>query len=246
MNFQFPTLTPTVKKLLIFLGAMFVLVAVVENVFGIHVYELLALNVGFPSGDWLGLLWQPLTYWTVEPPVPGALVSVAITLLVIYLFLSPFEERFGPKRTLQLGGVGVLAGAAGAITLALVMSFLEADTGHYPPPSGANVVAAAAFGAFPVLFADRKIMFFPLMIPLSPWAAIGIGVAITALMSVLNRDPFIFAMDAAAIGGGYAFARWMLRPRTDATTKKKKRRVGGPDLRVVEGGADDDKPRWLN
>lgn len=246
MRFQFPTLTPTVKKLLIFLGAMFVLVAVVDNVFGIGVYQLLSLDVGFPTGTWVGLLWQPLTYWTVEPPVPGALLNVAITLLVIYLFLSPFEERFGPKRTLQLSAVGVLAGAASAIVLALALAQLGVSPSRFPAPSGAGVVSAVAFGAFPLLFADRKIFFFPLMIPLSPWAAIGIGLGITALMSVLNRDPFIFVMDAAAIGGGYAFGRWMMRPRQDAPSKAKKRRSGGPDLRVVDGGVDDDKPRWLN
>ncbi|HJL17412.1 MAG TPA: rhomboid family intramembrane serine protease [Sandaracinaceae bacterium LLY-WYZ-13_1] len=240
MQFRFPRLTPTVKKLLIFLGAMFVAVSVVQIVADVPVFQWLALRVSFTDGQLLGLAWQPLTYWAVEPPVPGSLLNVALTLLMIYFFLSPFEEAFGPKRALQLAGVGIVAGALAAVALAFVWP-------RAMPVSGASVIAAASFGAFPTVFRGREIILFPLMIPLKAWTAVLIGLGITALMSLLNRDPYIFAMDASAIGAGFGFAKWMTRPRTPKSDPKKRRRRSGPDLKVLRGGADDDdRPRWLN
>lgn len=246
MQFRFPRLTPTVKKLLIFLGTAFVLGSVLEVLADVPVYEWLALNLGFLAGElaWVGLLWQPVTHWMVEPAVPGSLLNLGITMLVIYFFLSPFEESFGPRRTLQLAGVGVLGGAASAIALAALLSVLGMSMRGFPPVSGAGVIAAAAFGAFPVIFRGREIMLFPLMIPLKAWTAVLIGIAFTALMSLLARNPFVFATDAAAIGAGVAFSRWIVRPRAPKKPQQKRRR-SGPDLKVVRGG-DDDKPRWLN
>ncbi|GAB5542675.1 MAG: hypothetical protein SangKO_024350 [Sandaracinaceae bacterium] len=245
MRFQFPRLTPTVKKLLIFLGVSFVTVAIVENVGGFPLFELGALNVGFMEGNAWMLAWQPFTYWMVWPPQPAALIGFAITLLMIYFFLSAFEESFGAKRTLQLTGVGVLAGAAGCLALGALLSVMGVSVQVFPP-SGAGVVAAAAFGAFPVIFRGREILLFPLMIPLKAWTALAIGIGISALMAVLAKDPFVLAEQAAAIAAGVGFAKWITRPRTPsgASPKKKKRR-SGPDLRVVRGG-DDEPPRYLN
>lgn len=248
VQFRFPRLTPTVKKLLIFLGAAFVLASVIEVVAGVPVYGWLALGLGFLEGDlgWLGLLWQPFTYWMIEPAVPPSLLNIAITMLVIYFFLSPFEESFGPRRTIQLAGVGVLAGALSAIALAAMLHMLGMPPSRFGALSGASGIAAAAFGAFPVIFRGREIMLFPLMIPLKAWTAVFIGLAFTALMSLLARDPFVFVTDASSIGAGVAFSRWITRPRVTKKPERKRRR-SGPDLKVLRGGGDDDdKPRWLN
>jgi len=244
VRFQFPRLTPTVKKLLIFLGVSFVTVAIVQNVGGFPIFEPTALNVGFMDGNAWMLAWQPLTYWMVWPADPAVLLSAAITLVMIYFFLSPFEEAFGAKRALQLTAVGVLSGAAGALALAALLHVAGVSLRVYPP-HGAGVVAAAAFGAFPVIFRGREIMLFPLMIRLQAWTALAIGIGLSALMAVLAKDPFVLATQAASIGAGVGFAKWITRPRTPKKPTKPKRR-SGPDLRVLRGGGDDEPPRYLN
>lgn len=242
MQFRFPRLTPTVKKLLLFLGAVFVAVSVVQVVAGIPVFQWLALRVDFTDDQFLGLLWQPLTYWAMWPPIPGSLLDVALTALMIYFFLSPFEEAFGPKRALQLAASGVVAGALGAVALAFV----------YPrgmPVYGASVISAAAFGAFPTIFRGREIILFPLMIPLKAWTAVLLGLGLSALMALLSRDPYVFVIHTCAIGAGVGFAKWITRPRTAKSKPARKKRRSGPDLRVLRGGTDDGEgegPRWLN
>lgn len=242
MPFRFPRLTPTVKKLLILLGAAFVTVTVLQNVASLPAFELLALNPQLTAGVWINLLWQPLTYWLVHPPTPSGLYGVAIDLLVLYFFLTPFEEAFGAKRTLQLTGVAIAAAALAAIVLALVL----------PPQmviAGAAPIALAALGAFPVIAGNREILFM-FVIPMRVWTVILLGLGFSALLALTARDPFIFATHASALGAGLGFAKWITRPRSPRRMppKKKKPRRAGPDLRVVRGGAsdDDDRPRYLN
>lgn len=241
MQFQFPRLTPTVKKLLLLLGGAFVVLAIVQNLASVPAFQWLALDLmGAPAANYVNWLWQPLTYWLVVPPVPDALMSLAFTLVGIYFFLSPFEEAYGSKRTLQLAAVGVVTAVIPCIALSFVV-----DATH--PIAGAAPIALAALGAFPVIARGREILFM-FVLPMKSWTVILLGLGISALMAVLARDPYIFVEYSGALGGGVAFARWLTRPRTprrpDGPFKKK--RAGGPDLRVVRGGADDDKPRWLN
>ena len=242
-QFRFPRLTPTVKKLLILLAAAFVILAVVQNLAGIPLFQWLALDVRFAGNAdalYLNLLWQPLTYWLVYPPVPNALLDFGLILLGIYFFLSPFEEAFGPKRTIQLSAVGVL----GAALPCVLLGFLLPASRQI---AGAGPIALASLGAFPVIARGREILFM-FVIPMKAWTVILLGLGISALLAVLARDPFIFVEYSGALGAGLGYAKWMVRPRGPRRpTRKPPRRGRGPDLRVLRGGADDDdKPRWLN
>lgn len=237
MRFNFPPLTPLVRNLLIFLGAAFVLTAVLD-LFGLHLYPLLALELQYADGVPWSLAWQPFTYWAIYPPAPAALVDVLLTMLMLYFFLSPFEGTFGPRRTVILAILAVLVAGASAVALAFVLP--------RPPLAGASAISAAAFGAFPVLFRDREIMLFPLLIKMKPWTALLIGLAISALLAVLYRDPHVFVVHATAMGAGVAYAKWLVRPPKPERPSKPTRKKGGPALRVIEGGADDSGPRWLN
>lgn len=244
--FRLPRLTPTVKKLLILLAAAFVTLAIVQNLAGFNLFGLLALDVG-STRQHVGWLWQPLTFWLAYPPVPDALFNFGLELLFIYFFLAPFEEAFGTKRTVQLSAVGLAAYALAALALAPVMDALHA--GHpVHPIYGAAGIALAALGAFPVIAGNREILFM-FVIPMKAWTVIVFGLGISALLAVLAQDPFILATYAAALGAGVGYAKWLKRPRTPTRAKAKpgKPRRGGPDLKVVRGGgADDDKPRYLN
>src|SRR5690606_2475915 len=102
-----------------------------------------ALDLSGQAGH-VNLLWQPLTYWIVYPPVPDALFNFLFVLLGIYFFLSPFEEAFGRKRALQLAGAGIAAAALATIAFSFVLPTAR-------PIFGASPIALAALGAFPVL-----------------------------------------------------------------------------------------------
>ena len=254
MQFQFPRLTPTVKKLLIVIGVAFVVTAVLQNVFDLSVFQWLALDVGFmnhlqaldaEAPAWpvfLRLAWQPLTYWLMWPPVPASFLSAALTLLMIYFFNSPFEESYGPKRMLQICAVGILAGGLGSMAVATVLP-------GQMPVYGGGVIVDAVIGAFPILFRGRKLYLIPFPFAIQPWGFVGLALGLVALNAVLAQDLYVFLSGAFAMGGGMGFAKWMTRPRgrkPDLGLKKKRRR-GGPDLKVLKGGADDDEPpRWLN
>jgi membrane associated rhomboid family serine protease len=237
--FRFPRLTPTVKKLLIVLVAAFVAIAVVQNVADLPVFQLLALDPHVMEGVWINLLWQPFTYWLAYPPVPDVLFSFSLSLLFLYFFLAPFEESFGAKRTVQLIAVAVAAAAVATVLLSLVLA-------PRTPIAGAEPIALAALGAFPIIAGNREILFM-FVIPMKVWSVILLGLGFSALAAVLARDPFVFATHASALGAGVAFAKWITRPRTPKKAPPKKRRPG-PNLRVVPGGAagDDERPRYLN
>ncbi|MEZ4338858.1 MAG: rhomboid family intramembrane serine protease [Sandaracinaceae bacterium] len=238
MRFNFPPLTPLVKYLLVFLGGLFVLGAVLA-LFDVSLLELLGLPLSYAGGVPWSLAWQALTFWMVYPADPRELVGFVMTLVMLYFFLSPFEQTFGKKRTVILGVLTVLAASAVAIPLAFVVP-------RPFPLYGASALAAAAFGAFPVLFRDQEIMLFPLLVRMKAWTALLLGIGITALLAVLNRDLHMFVVDVTAIGVGVGYTKWLVRPPKQDQPPKAKRRKGGPPLRVIDGGADDSGPRWLN
>ena len=240
--FRFPRLTPTVKKLLVLLAIAYVATAVVQNLFGVPLFGYLALDVG-TQAQRIGWAWQPLTYWLTYRPSPDALLSIGIELLFVYFFLAPFEESFGAKRTLQLTAVGVAAFALGGLALSVVLAPMPVGPPAHPV-YGAAGIALAAFGAFPVIAGNREILFM-FVIPMKVWTAIVAGLAVSALLAVYARDPFILATYAAALGAGVGYAKWLVRPRRPKRPAKPGPRRR-PDLRVVRGGADDEPPRYLN
>ena len=263
MNFQFPRLTPTVKKLMILLAVSFVATAVLSNVLSVPVFQWMALDVTFMSrigvatatGEpwWpavLPLIWQPLTYWLIWPPVPQSFLNAGLTLLMIYFFHSPFEEAYGAKRMLQISAVGVLASALGCLLVGAALFPWVLEPMGQMPVYGAGVMVDAVIGAFPILFAGRSLYLIPFPFQIKPWAFVGLALGLVALQAVLASDPFIFVSGACAMGGGLAFAKWMTRPRgskrPDLGIRKKRR--SGPNLKVLKGGMDDDDepPRWLN
>jgi membrane associated rhomboid family serine protease len=238
-------LTRTVRALLIVLGASFVALAVAQNLAGVDLFGLLALDLRFERG-FVPLAWQPLTYWLVYPPVSQALVNYALILLGLYFFLSPFEESFGGKRTLQLAAAGIVSAALGTLALSLALASAPA----LRPPlglSGPSPIMLAALGAFPVVLGNRPILFM-FVVPMKAWTVILVGLGLAALSAVLARDPFVFAEHASALGGGVAFAKWMTRrrgPRAPRPTPRGPSKRRGPQLELVHGG--EDRPgRWLN
>lgn len=238
--FSFPRLTPLVKRLLIGLLAFFVLQLILQNwVGGIPVYGLLALDHQHPG---IATIWQVLTYVLVWPPVPGSVVNFLIALIFLWWVLAPFEERFGARRTAQLGVFAILAAAIPALVVGLVFPRGE------PPLHGLNPILLGAIAAYAYSLRGRGQLSFFGVIPMQPMTLVWIVVGISVLLFLADMNVTSLVADLGAIGGGILFVRWMSRPRRPRTKKKSggRARPKGP-FSVIQGGREDDeKPRWLN
>lgn len=240
MPFRFPRLTPAVRTLVLVLAGAFVASVIVEKILRWPAFYWLSLDPA-PRG-FVHWAWQGLTYVLVQPLTDGGVVlGTAISIFFAYLILAPFEERYGAKRTWQLILVAVLSGALPVMMLGLVWS------GYFLPNYivfGSRVLVLAGISAFAVTVRGGQIALFAVF-PMKAWHLVAGEVVLSALMALIEENPFFFASALGAIFGGVFFARWMTRPR-----KRPGRRVraNGPALKVLRGGFKDgdDPPRWLN
>lgn len=240
--FAFPPLTSLVKRLLIALGVTFVLEVLATYALGLPVAELLAL---FPHRFDVSLAWQIFTWPLVHVATPGSQWRVILDAVFFWLIVSPFENRFGPRRALQALGAGWLGATIAALVVGLFVALVLGK------PVG------ALFGlqclVFSVLVASVSVVrvgsvsLFGVL-PMKPWHAIAFALGLSALNFVMTRDAVPFAGDVGAVIAGYLFARWMTTPRgSRKSVPTRVPRTSG--FRIIEGGkptGDDDKPKWLN
>ncbi|MFW2388284.1 MAG: rhomboid family intramembrane serine protease [Polyangiales bacterium] len=231
--FRFPPLTAFVKILLIALfGAWFVQI-ILQNLAGVPIFELLALNTGQPGVE---TLWQLGTHVFAFPTGPQAVFSMLIMLVFLWWMLAPFEQRFGEKRTIQL----CVAAALAAAVLALIVGLIV------PNPSrlyGAQAMLLGSIAAFAWSYRGQGRMSFFGVIDMKPVHIIYLVLALSLLMFITSGDAVALAADVGAIGGGMAFIEWLRRP--PGRRRPRKRRKKKSDFDVVQGGRADE-PRWLN
>ncbi len=238
--FSFPRLTPVVKKLLIGLFGFFVLELILTNwVGGVNVFGLLALDPAHPG---LATLWQLVTYVLVWPPGPGSVLNILIALLFTWWVLSPFEESFGGRRTMQLSAVAILS----ASLPALVAGFLFQRPGE--ALYGCNAILIAAIVAFAYSLRGRGQLSLFGVLPMRPMVLIWVVVGFSVLMFLASMNLVSLVADLGAVGGGILFVKWMTRPRRPKRRAPRGRRGGHEPFSVISGGRkdDDERPRWLN
>jgi hypothetical protein len=226
-QFGLPRLSAVVKKIIFGLLAAYILQLVLENWLGVPVGALLAMQ---PGG--LGL-WQLVTYVLVDHGHP---VMFLIGLLFVWWALSPFEIGYGPTRTLQLCATAILS----ASIPAYLVGFVAPGS---PLLYGSGPIWFGAIAATTWLHRDQQISLFGALAMTARqflWLLLGI----TVLMFLASKDHTQLVADLGAMGGGIAFVRWMRRPRRPATSRKPSGGVRG--FKVIQGGNDDDRPKWLN
>ncbi|MGB5809786.1 MAG: rhomboid family intramembrane serine protease [Polyangiales bacterium] len=235
--FRFPPLTPVVKKLLIALFGTWIAQILLQNWLEIPVFEFLALNTGQLGPH---TLWQLATHVFAAPTGPNYVFSMLLALVFLWLMLAPFEQRFGPKRTIQLCIAAVLASATAGIVVGLFLSTPQ-------KLFGANSMLLGSIAAFAWSYRGQGTMSFFGVIDMKPVHIIYLVVALSALMFITSGDAVSFFADLGAIGGGIAFIEWLKRPpgkrRRARKPRKPKKRKGA--LEVVEGGRPEER-RWLN
>lgn len=236
MRFAFPPLTPVVRIALIVLFVSFVLQSLVEGALAFPVYGFVGLHYDLAPG----LAWQWATYPLIEIPSDGMVFGRALSLLMLYFWVAPFEVEFGPRNTTALLVLSVVGGAL----LPLLFGFAVPSLSL--PYAGAGVLFWGGIGALVIRARGEPLNLF-LLPPMSAWAFVGIFLLFDALQCSWMRTPTPLLASVGALGAGYAFTRWLRdRPSPSPKGPGRKRRASGARLSVIQGGRDDDKPRYLN
>lgn len=234
--FRLPPLTPFVRQLLITLFAVFVLVAVAQNLLNIPVLRIFALDTTDPS---LATAFQLFTYVLVVPPT--AVLPFFISLLFIWLILPPFEQRYGKARVFQLTLLGTVCSGL----LALLVGFLMPQ--YAAPLAGPAAITLAAMSAYAVLLPPHAEISFFGVVPMQSKHLLWVIVGISLLGFLTSLNATSLASDLGAIGAGIAFVKlWMQRPPRRRTFSRK---PGKPTkLHVVGRDEGSDRPGggWLN
>jgi len=228
-------LTPFVRRLLIGIGALYVLELLVVNFGGLRLDALLELQ---PSVS-VQSLWQVFTFIFTLPLGAQNVLSSVIFLLFAAWMLSDFERLYGTRRTMELVAASALSSALPTLLVSLVFRGYQSITGSQVLLSTVIVcIAWARRRAGNLLLFGR--------LPVHPYHLIAFVVGLDFLVFLNTRDVVTLVANLGAAGGGVAFAEWMARPPSRRPGKRRpKKRKGGPKLQALRGGRDSG-PRWLN
>jgi membrane associated rhomboid family serine protease len=238
MQPQFPPITPTVRTLLVVLVVFFLGQTMAEGMLGIPLTGWAALGPGLH----FELAWQWATYWLVAViGQPSDVFWHLTTLFALYWVLSLFEAEQGRARLLGLVAVAVISGALPVI----VMSTLVPSV--FGLLAGPSVLVFAWLAAFAAMRPGARVGVWIVAIPpISPWTMVAVTLVIELLQAAWTHNAVGIVSALGATAGGVLFARYLDRPKRSKPTPPKKK-VGRPNLKLIEGGAEDDgKPRWLN
>ena len=250
-GFRFPPLSRFVKKLCVFLIAAFVLELLAVNFVRLNVFELLALvtarrftpESGVASTLGIQTLWQVVTYVVVAPPTPDGVMSLAFSLLFIWLIISPFELTFGQLHTMRLCGLAVLSASVPAVLIQLLLPFLA--------PSDSIL-----YGTFPITYAGMATIagrarggtispFGLFTITSKQFLGFLIGFSVVMFLASLNLAMLVGSL--GAIGAGIWYTGWMRRPPKRPFSGRGRRSLGSGFKVILGGKRDQEKPTgWLN
>lgn len=217
------------------LFAAFVVQLILERWMNIPVGYVLALTPARLD------LWQLATYVLVySGPPPMFLLG----LLFIWWALSPFELNYGSTRTLQLCVVSVFSASVPAWLAGFIL----------PPSllSGSVPLWYGAAAATSWLQRHQQIALFGAL-RMSAQQFLWILLAMSGLTFLASVDPgghpnyTQLVAELGALGGGIAYARWMMRPRMPKPGRRSKPQ--SRSFKVIPGGGgggDDDRPKLLN
>lgn len=238
-----PRLTPVVRGLVIALFAIYVLELVLQNQLGWPVLELLGFA---PARLGYQTVWQLVTHVAVSSTSPDQVAWVLISLVFVWLMLSPFEQQHGPTRTIQL----CLAATLGASLPALLLGLAGLAPGR-SMLAGTSPLTLAAVAAFAIANRNGVISLFGVL-PIKAMVVLIVEVVYVVLVFLSSSDPVLFVGSLGAIGAGVGFMRF-IQTRSRPKSVRPTRGGASPSLRVVKGGADDKAdekkpkpPKWLN
>ena len=216
-----PTITPTVKQILIALVSVFVLQLVFENWLELRLFGWLALQPGEL------MPWQLVTYVLVNVGQP---LFFLVGMFFLAWSLNQFDLMFGRRRTLQLCLIATLSASVPVWLLGLVLQPL-------PPLLGISPLWYGAVAA--ICWLDRhspRSLFGLLTLSGQHMLLLFAGLSFLNFLSTKNATDMLG--DFGALGGGIAFITWLRRPRRPKRPpERKSARASG--FKVIQGGQDD-------
>ncbi len=228
-----PRLTPVVRRLLITLFVGFVVHLVAENWLHVPILATCALWIG-PLR--VSQLWQIFTHVFVQPLSPQSVISELIGLMFLWWILSPFEERYGGRRTLELCLVSLLGWALVPIA---VGPFLRESS----PLFGTSALAFGGFSAFAMTTRRTQVMLFG-AVPVKAMHLLTIAIGYSVLLFLASRNLVVLLAGLGATASGAAYGWWLTLP----PRKKKSGKVGQLVPFPMQRDARESKnpKHWLN
>lgn len=225
--FQFaaPPLTWLVKRLIIVLVGSYIAQLALRA--WVPLVDLLALSPGEP---WV---WQLVTYVLVSASDP---FSVLLGMVFLWWSLSPFELTNGTRRTAQLCAVVILGASVPADLLGFVL----------PESSrlwGAGTLTLGGFAAGGWQVRNQRLSLFGIF-ALSGKQFLWFLLAFSVVMFLYTGSAIGLAADLGAMAAAIAFLRWLDRPAPRKPPRRPAARPSG--FKVIQGGAESDRPKWLN
>ena len=179
-------LTPVVKKLLIINGAIFLFLQIAgmfnpqytvyfENLFGLS-------HLGFIHEF---KIWQIFTYMFLH----AGWLHILMNLLVFWMFAGELEQLWGSKIFLNF----YIFSGVGAGFFIMILNYFVFQKYHINPVTiGASGAIYAVLAAYGITWPDRKVIVFPLFIPIK----------IKYMVIVFGAIAFLGTLASAAGTGG--------------------------------------------
>lgn len=243
---RFPKPSKAISGLLIGVFALWLIFAVAVNWLGVG-GDLFGALIGDSQAVAQGQIWRLLTAGLLH--APNDVVHMLVTLMLVYFFAPPLEERWGTKRLfLFLAGSTVFAFGVEALLFQIIPTVASRSW------LGGMAMADAALVAW-ALGARGQTVNLYFVIPVKPMMMVGLMVA-WHMLTLVARTPGVegaFAPFAAMLAGWLLHdtsplrrlylklkLRRLQREVSGMTGAKRKARKTGPKLFVIDGGRKDD------
>ena len=158
VTLSFPPFSGMVKRLVLINAAIYLLTLLLK-VSSSPLLDRLMLIFGLvPSQVLSGRIWQLVTYSFLH----ADLLHLLYNMLVLWMFGAQLESAWGRRRFLQLYFVSLTGAAVITVLMALAGVLVRMHT----PTIGASGAAYGILAAFAALYGERRIIVFPLPLPL--------------------------------------------------------------------------------
>ncbi|NUN14782.1 MAG: rhomboid family intramembrane serine protease [Myxococcales bacterium] len=208
----------------------------------IDLYNLAALHPAWqdPQSVTGGYVWQLFTYMWLHDL--GSPLHLLFNMLMLWLFGSHFEEKWGPRAFLQFY---LLCGVGAAVFTVLLA--LAAPSLFGAPVVGASGALLGFISAFARIYPERKVYLW-LAIPVSGKHLLWLTIGIDLLFFLSLRSQLAFATHLGGLLTGYLLVTGWWRPQkliSMIQTELGRRRRKSNRLRVVKPDTEN-KTRYLN
>ncbi len=158
VTLSFPPFSGLVKRLILINAAIYLLTLVLKVVSPQLLREMILFFGLIPGQVLSGWLWQLASYSFLH----ADLLHVLYNMLIVWMFGAQLESAWGRRKFLHLYFASVIGAAVVTVALALAGVLVRMNTATI----GASGAAYGILAAFAAVYGERRIIIFPLPLPL--------------------------------------------------------------------------------